>query len=186
MGLMPACQPLTLTHPCGQVAGGDGEPHGPLLVVQEGEGAAEAGVLAAPVPLHPEEAQQGDEDPAEAQPQVAQHVHGEHQREAPRELRRQPGQVDAQQRRRRLRIPPGGPRARPQPRGRLRRRRRRGPGAAHGLWAAARPPSPREAAARAEALAEEGGRGGRARAGSAEAAPRISLSLARALPPLRR
>lgn len=102
------------THPRRQIRGGDAEPHRLLLVLQEGERPAQAGALAAAVPADPEEPAQGDEHPAEAQPQVAQHIDGEDQHEAPRKLRHQSRHVHAQQRWRRLRH---GVRSRPVLRG---------------------------------------------------------------------
>lgn len=91
------------THPRRQIRGGDAEPHRLLLVLQEGERPAQAGALAAAVPADPEEPAQGDKHPAETQPQVAQHIHGEDQHEAPRKLRHQSRHVHAQERWRRLR-----------------------------------------------------------------------------------
>lgn len=178
--VLPRKRPRVLaTHPRRQIRGGDAEPHRLLLVLQEGERPAQAGGLAAAVPADPEEPAQGDEDPAEAQPQVAQHIHGEDQYEAPRKLRHQTRHVHAQQRRRlRHRVPSrrrhplrgGGIRGRPRAGGLLSR------GPAHAIAAAvpttaAAPPAAAAGAAAAapppRALAASG-QGGRA-----AAAPRI-------------
>lgn len=65
------------THPGRQVRGGHALLHGFLLMLQEGQGPVDPVVLVAMVFPPVEQAGQSDQNPAEAELKVAQHVDGE-------------------------------------------------------------------------------------------------------------